>query len=167
MKTTIRLIIMVLCVNFSYAQNKAGSKWIIGGSFALEATFTDTARPVVKVKYDTSKIAYPYYYTAGHSDICDSATGKLLFSTTGMLIHDTTGAIMDNGDNLVESKYYSHNFYPNAPYTQASLILPKGHSGQYYVFIATLSDSAYDYFITNVGGGGMSPLIDFNTMLLT
>ena len=60
---------MVLCVNFSYAQNKAGSKWIMGGSFALVASFTDTSRPVIIVKYDTSKIAYPYYYTAGLSNI--------------------------------------------------------------------------------------------------
>jgi hypothetical protein len=152
------IIVLLLLNNAVHSQiNKSGSKWIIGGPQTVEVQFTDTSRPTLIKKYDSLNVTYPYYYTAGHSNICDSATGKLLFSTTGMLIHDTTGAIMDNGDSLVDAQYYYHNFYPTAVYTQASLILPKGKNGEYYVFIATLSDSAYDYYITNVGGGGDVP----------
>jgi len=157
MRNYIVILLCLLSITGYSQNNRAGSRWIIGGSFALEATFTDTSRPEIKVKYDTSKIAYPYYYTAGQSNICDSATGKLLFSTTGMLIHDTTGAIMDNGDHLVDNEVYNYNPYPEAPTTQGSLILPKGSTGQYYVFIPTLSDSAFDFYITNNGANGAVP----------
>jgi len=163
MKCNTIVLLLLLWNSTIQSQSKAGSKWIIGGSFATEASFTDTSRPVLKIKYDTSKIAYPYYYTAGHSNICDSATGKLLFSTTGMLIHDTSGAVMDNGDSLVDAQYYDYNFYPSKNETQGSLILPKGSNGQYYVFITNISDSAWNFYVTNQGGGGCQ-WIGSNTM---
>jgi hypothetical protein len=64
---------------------------------------------------------------------------------------------MENGDSLVEPKIYKDNFYPASFSTQGSLILPKGNTGQYYVFIPTISDSAYNYFITNPDGSGKFP----------
>ncbi|MBK8329202.1 MAG: T9SS type A sorting domain-containing protein [Bacteroidetes bacterium] len=153
-------IILLLClVNVSsYCQtNKAASRWIFAGPQAVEAVFTDTSRPMLHVKYDSLNPTYPFYHADGHSNICDSATGKLLFSTTGMLIHDTTGAIMDNGDHLVDNEYYNYYFYPSSGYTQSSIVLPKGNGGQYYVFIPTLSDSAFDFYLTNNGAGGAVP----------
>nr|MBP6315465.1 T9SS type A sorting domain-containing protein [Chitinophagaceae bacterium] len=153
MKRLILMQLLLLAYLHGNAQNLMGNRWVVGGWRAMYVQFDGVNKPLMNVQYDSSAAAvFPYYYIAGHSNICDSASGKLLFSTTGMLIHDTTGSIMDNGDHLVGQKYYNYNFYPAAPYTQASLILPKGNIGQYYVFIATLSDSAYDYYITNLGG---------------
>jgi hypothetical protein len=61
---------------FANSQNLSSKRWIVGGARGVEAEFTDTSRPNIKVIYD----APPHYYAGGHSDICDSATGKLLFS---------------------------------------------------------------------------------------
>ncbi|MBK6330167.1 MAG: hypothetical protein IPF62_06480 [Bacteroidetes bacterium] len=86
-------IILLLClVNVSsYCQtNKAASRWIFAGPQAVEAVLQIHQDPCYR-KYDSLNPTYPFYHADGHSNICDSATGKLLFSTTGMLIHDTTG----------------------------------------------------------------------------
>ena len=144
MKTKLFFISLIAIISTQcLSQSLRNKHWVIGSARGVLTTFNDTARPNNKIIYDFPP---PYYYADGASNICDSATGELLFSTTGMLIHDTTGAIMENGDSLVDPKIYNHNFYPASFNTQASLILPKGNNGQYYVFICTISDSAYTYY---------------------
>lgn len=146
-------MLLFVCHIFIAGQtNRSGARWIQGSGRVVEAVFTDTARPTLKIKY---ALPPPYYFQGGHSNICDSATGKLLFSCNGMVLYDSTGAIMDNGDHLVDSSYYYYNAFPSSGNTQGSLILPKGSNGQYYVFISTISDSAWDFYVTNVGGGGV------------
>ena len=145
------MLLFVCYFTVSGQTNRAGSRWILGAARGVEASFTDTSRPNIGVIYGAS----PHYYHGGHSNICDSATGKLLFSCNGMVLYDSIGAILDNGDHLVESSYYNYNAFPNSLATQSSLILPKGTSGLYYVFISTTSDSAWNFYVTNLGGGGV------------
>ncbi|QLH45488.1 MAG: hypothetical protein HWD58_07685 [Bacteroidota bacterium] len=111
----------------------------------VRAEFTDTSRPVVKLIYPNT----PYYYLQGHSNICDSASGRPLFSCNGMILYDSNGVIMDNGDSLVPPNAYNHTVVPAALYTQSSLILPKGSNGEFYVFICTITDAKYNYWNTN------------------
>ncbi len=153
---TIFLILLIIGKSLNItAQNLMGSKWVLGCWRAMYVQFNGANRPSMNVQYDSSGAAeFPYYYADGASNICDSATGELLFSTTGMLIHDTTGAIMENGDSLVDPKIYNHNFYPASFCTQGSLILPRGNNGQYYVFISSISDSAYTYYY-NIPNSGI------------
>lgn len=151
-KLIVAMLLFVCHFNVSGQTNRSGARWILGAARGVEAEFTDTSRPKIKVIYG----ATPHYYDGGHSNICDSATGKLLFSCNGMVLYDSVGNIMDNGDHLVESSYYYYNAFPSSSVTQASLILPKGNYGHYYVFITTISDSAWDYYV-NIGGGAVVP----------
>jgi hypothetical protein len=114
-------------------------------------------KPQVGQLYNSNSPAFPYIYSVGHSNICDSASGKLLFTCNGMIIYDTTGNIMQNGDSLQPLKVYTHNAYPNAVITQGSLILPKGMNGQYYVFVPTVSDTTYNTYWTGASGLPKAP----------
>ncbi len=145
-------ILLLLCIwSNGIAQNKSGYTWIIGGD-AMYAKFNgDTIRPITGQLFSTTSFPhYPYIFTNGHSNICDSANGRLLLLSTGYVLYDTVGNIVENGDSLVPKKIYTHNSYPNSPNTQGSLILPKGSNGLYYLFTATMTDSAYT---SNVTGG--------------
>jgi hypothetical protein len=75
MKRIIFLHIILLAYLHANSQNLSSKRWIVGGARGVEAEFTDTSRPNIKVIYD----APPRYYAGGHSNICDSASGKLLF----------------------------------------------------------------------------------------
>jgi hypothetical protein len=122
------------------AQNKSGNTWVLGGWVAATATFTDTSRPIIYPRFTTP----PLYFTQGHSNICDSATGKLLFSCNGMILYDSNCVMMENGDSLVPVKMYTHNAFPMGIHTQNSIILPKGSNGLYYVIVVAITDSSYD-----------------------
>nr|MBP6314119.1 T9SS type A sorting domain-containing protein [Chitinophagaceae bacterium] len=128
---------------FANSQNLSGKRWILGGAKGVEVVFNDTSRPTVRVVYGG---ASPYYFAGGHSVICDSVTGKLLFSCNGMVLYDSAGNIMNNGDHLVDWEYYHYNAFPISGYTQSSLVLPKGNNGLFYVFVATVSDSMFNIY---------------------
>lgn len=154
-KANVVLFIFFIISNNVIAQNLMAKRWLLGGARVSQIVFTDTSKP-------TMKILYPYppsvhYSDGGHSNICDSATGKLLFSTNGMILYDSLGNMMDNGDFLVDNNLYTHNAFPSSSLTQSSLIIPKGSSGVFYVFITSVSDSTYNYYITNPGGIGKFP----------
>jgi len=148
-KLLVTVLFSVLSSNFVHSQNLMGGRWLFGSGRGVEAIFSDTSRPFLRIRYTNGTPGFPFYHTKGHSNICDSASGKLLFSCNGMVLYDSTGAVMQNGDSLVGSKYYTHNFFPNAAITQGSLILPRGNDGNYYVFIAGVSDSMYNICWTN------------------
>lgn len=168
---------VVFCVlnYYSSAQNKSGHQWIFGAAGMVRAEFTGTSRPDVKLLFPNA----PYYCTQGHSNICDSATGRLLFSCNGMILYDSNGVIIENGDSLVPPEAYDYDFF----YTQNSLILPKGSNGLYYVFITTFSDSnyvnqwlggsnkaPYDLLLYNIvdmnANGGLGKVVEKNRVLL-
>ncbi len=148
------LIIYLLVLSSStFAQNKSGNNWVFGGPFATKAVFSDTSRPIMIGKY-----ANPYtYYIHGHSTISDSATGKLKFSCNGMVLYDSNCIKMENGDSLVPLNAYTHNAFPNAMYSQSTIILPRGSTGLYYVIVCTISDAKYTYWNTNPLGDGRFP----------
>lgn len=100
-------IILLLLPFLGLAQNKSGNIWVLGGGRAVTTTFTDTAKPVIYPRFTNP----PLYFTQGHSNICDSATGKLLFSCNGMILYDSNCVVMENGDSLVPKRAYTHIFF--------------------------------------------------------
>ena len=129
---------------FCKAQNKSGYTWIVGNNASYGKFDGSANRPQTGSVYNPSSPNYAYAFTGGHSNISDSATGKLLLLCNGMQLFDTLGNIIENGDTLVPLKPYLHNAYPNSSEPQSSIVLPKGNNGEYYVFITTLSDTSYD-----------------------
>jgi len=137
----ILLIFFLILSNTIKAQNLMSKRWLFGSARTGQMVFTDTSKPELKIIY-----TYPpavHYHSKGHSNISDSATGKLLFSTNGMILYDSIGNIIENGDNLVDNNYYNHNA-PTSYITQSSLIIPKGSNGLYYVFITSVTNAMYD-----------------------
>lgn len=133
---------ILMLSNLLHGQDKRGNVWVIGGGGKI-ITFSDTAKPIVN----------QLFAVGGHdvltstSNICDSATGKLLFMCNGARIWDTLGNIMENGDSLMPTKLYTFNTPPIGQCTQGSLILPKGSNGLYYLFTPTMTDSMFDYWM--------------------
>lgn len=151
------IIIICLLSYLGFTQNKMGYTWIVGNN-ASYGQFDGTATPPqVGSVYTQASPNFPYIFGQGQSNISDSATGKLVFLCNGYVLYDTLGNIIQNGDSLVPEKIYTHNAYPASFYTQSSIILPKGNNGLFYIFTPTLSDSAYNFFVTNGGGGGKVP----------
>jgi hypothetical protein len=147
------LFCCVLCYPLRvYTQDKRGYTFVFGGG-GIYASFSDTSRPTT-ARYFTPP--WDYDILDGHSNICDSATGKTIFICNGMILWDTLGNVIDNGDSLQPTKIYNYSCCPSSTLTpNGSIILPKGSGGQYYVFIPTITDSAYDYYIS--GGQNKVP----------
>ncbi|MBU3676436.1 MAG: T9SS type A sorting domain-containing protein [Chitinophagaceae bacterium] len=156
MKNFLHIILMLfpLC---GISQNKMGYTWIVGNNASFGKFDGSSNTPTTGSLYTMAAPNYPYIFGGGHSNICDSATGKLLFLCNGMQVFDTLGNILENGDSLVPPKFYKHNAYPGTTLTQSSLIIPKGNNGLYYVFIPTISDSKYTYWLSNPLGDGRVP----------
>ena len=144
MKRQILFIILISLSNHVFSQNKMGNTWLLGGARAVDAKFIGANKPIINIRYDNLYAGYPYYFASAGSNICDSASGKLLFFSNAMRIWDSTGAVMQNGDSLQPLKIYSQNTPALQGQTQGSLILPKGSNGEYYVFVPTVSDSLYN-----------------------
>ena len=144
MKKVIILMILFSVTSRVFSQNKMGNTWIVGIHKMPVAVFNGLQPPAVLILENTNSPAYPFVVSWAHSNICDSATGDLLFLCNGMRMYDTSGNIMQNGDSLQYVKIYTQNTPPDQPATQGSLILPKGSNGEYYVFIPTVTDSLYN-----------------------
>lgn len=142
------LFMFMLSFLSTTAQDKSGNMWVFGAGRAATATFTDTSKPFVYPRFPNG----PLYHWHGHSNICDSVSGKLLFSCNGMVLYDSNCVMMENGDSLVPNRAYTHNPFPNGMLTQNSLILPKGSNGLYYVFVVSVTDSLYNaVWVTQLG----------------
>jgi hypothetical protein len=153
----VKKIIFILCVFIqinALAQNKSGYTTIFGGGGVFATFDGSTNRPITGQLFSNT---WNWFFNKSHSNICDSATGKLLFICNGMIIYDTVGNIMENGDSLQPNKIYSVNQPADAWTTQGSLILPKGSNGLYYVFTPSISDTMFDYWNTNPLGDGRVP----------
>jgi hypothetical protein len=131
------------------AQNKSGYIWVVGNNASFAEFDRSLTIPQTGQLYNASHPSTPMIYFRSQSNICDSATGDIVISTTGMILYDALGYIIENGDSLQPLKIYTHNNPPSLPSTQGSLILPKGKSQEYYVFIPTMTDSAYDTNVLN------------------
>ncbi len=157
MKKQIVFFIFLSFTNHVFSQNKMGNTWLLGGARTIDAKFIGANKPIINIRYDNLNAGFPYYFASAGSNICDSATGKLLFFSNAMRIWDSTGAIMQNGDSLQPFKAYTQNNPALLGQTQGSLILPKGDNGEYYVFIPTVSDSTYNWFWTGASGTPKAP----------
>lgn len=147
MNKLIFALILVLIFHTSVSQNKSGNISIFGGG-GIYAVFNDTSKPITgKIRLDTINLLF----ANGHSNICDSNTGKLLMECSGYILYDSLCNIMENGDSLVPNNIYNLNTIPTSITTQGSLILPKGSSGLYYVFTPTITDSTYNLYINGSG----------------
>ncbi len=144
MKQIIIFITLALACHDANTQNKMGNTWVVGLHKMPLAIFNGIQNPNVQISKSGNDIGYPFAFAMSHSNICDSATGNLLFSCNAMRIYDTSGALMQNGDSLQPIKIYTQNNPPLQPVTQGSIILPKGSNGEYYIFVATVSDSLYN-----------------------
>ncbi len=144
MKKLIVLSILISLTYHVFPQNKMGNTWAVGIYTMPVAIFNGVQPPSVAVLKNNANLGYPFNFVHSHSNICDSATGSLLFTCNAMRIYDTSGVLMQNGDSLQPLKIYTQNNPPSQPVTQGSLILPKGSNGEYYVFVTTVSDSLYN-----------------------
>lgn len=133
-------------LNSNAQNNKMGNTWIIGYGM-MNATFDGTFNMPITKQYITG-FCSPCIYAFGnsHSNICDSSSGKIVFTCNSMRLFDTLGNIIENGDSLQPNKIYSNNNPPQSIHNQGSLILPKGSDGLYYVFTATITDTTYTKF---------------------
>ncbi len=153
MKNLIIIFVFFSSAASSFAQNKSGYTSIFGGGGVFAKFSGDTSRPLTGQLYSNNIV---YVTSNALSNICDSTTGRLLFVCNGARIWDTLGNLMENGDSLIPPKLYTQNTPPIGLTTQCSLILPKGSSGQYYVFIVGVSDSTYN----NVWSGNVKTPAD-------
>lgn len=142
------MVFMQICF-VAKSQNKSAYTWIIGNNASFAKFDGSNSKPETGSRFTTITPSFPSAFIS-KSMICDSNNGRLLFATNGMQLFDSANNIMLNGDTLGPSKIYLHNTFPNSSYTQSSLILPKGSSGEFYVFIPTMSNSAYDVCINGV-----------------
>jgi hypothetical protein len=142
------LIVILIFINTYYcvAQNKSGNNFVFGSGCML-ASFSDTSRPTVMQKWPANNPKQ--WYIKGHSMISDSASGKPVFYCNGFILHDIFGNVIENGDSLVPNFWYNYSPPPCSDVDQASLILPKGSNGQYYVFTVTNSDSFINYLLNS------------------
>jgi hypothetical protein len=147
-------LIFILTSNFTFAQNKSGYTQVFGLQ-GIYARFDGTSSiPITGQLFSNNPM---YVFSKGHSNICDSASGKLLMLCNGYILYDTTGVIMENGDSLFPHNIYNHYTYPACRTTQGSLIIPKGSANFFYVFTPTITDSSYSYWINNPLGDGRLP----------
>lgn len=144
MKKLIIFFILFSATSQVISQNKMGNTWVVGIHKMPVAVFNGLQPPAKYILKNNNSPAYPFVVSNAHSNICDSATGELLFLCNGMRIYDTSGNIMQNGDSLQYLKIYAQNNPPDQPVTQGSIILPKGSNGEYYVIIPTVTDSLYN-----------------------
>jgi hypothetical protein len=178
----ILLYMLLLLGGILHAQNKSGYTWIVGNNASYGQFDGSTNKPITSSLYQSSSPNFPYLFISP-SNICDSSSGRILMLCNGMQLFDTLGNLIENGDSLVPLGMYTKNSYPASPFSQSSLILPKGSTGQYYVLIPTVSDIGYKQYWTNQGGkypydeilvhivdmnanGGLGKVIEKNKILI-
>jgi hypothetical protein len=157
------IILLIFVSTFVFAQNKSGYYMLIGDQ-GLHAIFNgSSSKPIMQQNFLPYPIIPQRNFHIGSSCISDSATGKLLLVSNGYTVYDTLGNIIQDGDSLVPPKYYNHNGPLKSSTTnQASLILPKGNNGLYYLFIPTVTDSMYTFLLANQTMGGRYNLFQYH-----
>jgi hypothetical protein len=144
---TIIIIYCLLITSIGSAQNKYGKNWII----SEPKTFLTQVRNINGVVKYTLKadIGLPPFQGYkllgdGRNNICDSASGELLFISNGMHILDTNLLPLDNSDSLV-SPHALANWDVDWNNRQGTLILPKANR-KFDVFFPFVGDATIDSF---------------------
>jgi Secretion system C-terminal sorting domain len=154
--------LFIFCIN-AIAQNKCGYNMLFGDQ-GIHAQFNgDTNRPLIFQAFLPYPTIQQRNIHLGSSCISNSNNGRLLIACNGHTVYDSLGNIIENGDSLVPSKVYSFNAPLLASVTtQASLILPKGNLGLYYLFTPTKSDSSFVYINAYPYLGGRCDLLQYH-----
>jgi Secretion system C-terminal sorting domain len=128
------IFILIACIGNLpiHAQNKYGQQWLTGNYGTLLNFKNGNNPPSVRKIFNNG-----CYSGWALSNICDSATGNLLFTFNGVNIFDTLGNIMLNGSMLHPTDYMNQG--GGGPvFPQSNIIIPKGGS-LYYIFMPTYS----------------------------
>jgi hypothetical protein len=149
------IIILIFIFSLSRPLNaqidKRGNTFIYGGG-GMYAKFDSINNPITNELWNGNNwpLGHEYLFNKGSSSICDSINGDLKIMTNGCYIYNESGQFVENGDSIVPIKIYNWGGNSNrySISQQSSLILPKGSNDQYYVLNATISDSAWNYYIT-------------------
>ncbi|RYZ41593.1 MAG: hypothetical protein EOP49_28825, partial [Sphingobacteriales bacterium] len=137
MKTILGIIALLLSGSSAFSQqNDYGKVWINGVSINYSTVFSG-AQPLNQI-FDTF-FAHEYF-RSGQSNICDSA-GNLILITNGFNIYGKDNEIIDNGERLVDSFFYTE--YNSLTWPQGSILLPIGND-KYYCVINIPSDSVWN-----------------------
>ncbi|MFM2387660.1 MAG: hypothetical protein RL660_2417 [Bacteroidota bacterium] len=149
------LIVLLITISQKLcAQDKRGFTTLLGCNGAAAEFDGSNNSPVIKQYYPVNPFVVFWH---GHSNICDSATGRPLIFSNGYQVYDTAGNILLHGDSLVSPKLYSLNADPASVTSQGSLLLPKGSANKFWHFVVGMSDSAFTYWNTNPLGDGRFP----------
>lgn len=137
------IIIIISIANSSYGQRAYDGECIIGFEGRI-ATFSDGGQPILSVPNNDV-----YLYSHGSSSIADK-NGKLAIACSGVTLVNRLGfPIVDSGLNYdVGTRKFSDWTSGWPTWTQQSIILPKT-TYEYYVFTYTMSDNAYDDWVSN------------------
>jgi Secretion system C-terminal sorting domain len=139
-------LLLVITTTICLAQNKSGNNFVVGNGCIQVSLQNDTTKPTLMQRWPIG--SSKRWFNKGHSMISDSANGRPIFFCNGYILFDTLGNIIKNGDSLVPSYWYNYNIGPYSNIPQATLILPKGSSGQYYLFTVSNTDSYINYLLS-------------------
>lgn len=92
-------------------------------------------------RVDTTGLWQPYRHTFNPAFMPDSANG-ILFQCNGHLVANRLGQIIDNGDKLTDSIFYSGYYNRGNTITQSTVALPKKNN-TYWIFYYSYSDSLF------------------------
>ena len=109
--------------------------WIVGAGQALvKLTFNGSSFDTASYYFNTNGIGI----NSASSDVSDTA-GNILFYTNGAMVANGLTQIMENGDTLTDSLFYSM-FASGFSEPQTDLILPRSDN-TFYLFYYSESDS--------------------------
>jgi hypothetical protein len=133
---TIAICFVLLASNNSFGQGKYNNNWITGGVKTYIINF-DSINPKVKW-YDTT---HAFIFAGSHSSVSDSS-GEIQFLTNGAKLYNKLGLIIENGDSLIDNKYFDYS-NGTTPLSQGSVILLPFDSSLFKVFTGSISDSVW------------------------
>ena len=166
---SIIIITLILSCATSVAQDKRAYQWStsLGGFF--DFTKMVNGRPTLRWKYTVDFVGKTC------STLCDSATGKVLFASSGSKIYDSNMAVIQNGDNLIDSVWYNQWGQKGGTCNQADLLLPIGNKVYYFnlnssdAFLSSVKqfDGMYYHIIDPLANGGAGAVISKKNKLIS
>jgi hypothetical protein len=136
--------------SFCAAQNKYGQQWVSGTFGGVTSFNNNVGQPSFRNLYGINK---QHFFVFAPSNICDSATGSILFACNSSTIYDTLGNIMQGGGCFHATQEMngggsggSSSSCNGSYYYQSSIVIPKSNN-QYYVFMPSFSQQIVnDYY---------------------
>jgi hypothetical protein len=141
MTKLIQILFFCLLISSAFAQKKYNNIWVTGGTYNSIVNFDSI---VARTNWlDTAQHALGLGFSGSHSCICDSA-GKLILMCNGAKVYNNKKLIIENGDTLIHTSFYSYYSGNGSVYTpQGSVIVLPFDSNIYKVFTLTYTDSMF------------------------